>query len=1128
MKKYRVFKGGGQQMNPTAMWFAQMGAQQPSQEEMMMMQQQQQQGQQGPPQGGQGGDQISQLAQQLSKELQDGTDLQDIIAQLMQAQVPPQAIMEAFNILLEQGVVDETALQEVASMLRSSQGGQEQGQPSEEEMMAMQQQQMAQGPEGQAPMARKGYINKRLKIAQAGMANESGLASDTNLIANKNIQKNALLNFTQQNVMSNQFGQDYDQMYNGGSLEQARYGRGKARRAERQERREEGQGDNWAKNQGKRARQLARRAVKEMPGTYSKGDKRALREGLESGEFDKRDVHRGIDVFNPQSKPGYPTIDAGNLETKTSIDEMRRRAAESGNAMTGPDEAIEETSTESEVINNSDGAWDYKKENGILYTRRKGTTKWTEVDPESNAGRAIRKKVYGEDDVTFDEGSDYIDTDDNQDVYDDTEFETDQNFVEYDDDGNIINQQVGDFAPYDSEGGEDYSTYLRGLPYDDEGYAYDSEGGIYDIDDYNRSFNRSGMNNYNYERNNRAIDFRNMGYAGYSGDGIKKEYGGAYELEQARFGRGRARRQDRREERQGRRALGQMDKAMRGAYGDIAFPAGVSPMMAGMPMMGTQGAMSPRMHFEGERGLFGRLKNFKMDIDGMGMPMNFSRGMFMNGIFNPYGGQGQQGGYNDTAYKISYPGITGPKDEEKEKEEKKKENQEIDANTPGGGNGNGNGSEESNEETNDEITCKEGEFECGGHCWPNSDKDCPDDYTWSEEHCDCITDEDDTSSDNTDTKLSCLESKPEMAKLSAVQRNEYCVGEKGKGFAWNDDLCGCKFVEDSSFLEEWGLPLLVGGVIIYKIGKGVKAKYYKVDKNAPKETKSKWKKAQEKYRNWRGGKGEVAPIVPNESTRAKPTKQNVDKWRNAWKNQPVVETPIVGSNTNRLAGSSSKLLGPGGKAISEADRALLGSKNMASSGLTREALEKIAKKYGIKVAGKSTGWIHKALRAVGKIRQEGGAIDAMNQNYGNPDLYRFTGGGHPGFVDYFADGGYYDDGGYYSENVNDPYMPYMEPGGPIVNRPYATAAEYGNEYDSYPGPYVEPMITDSIRNSVINSGRQQGEGRYNMPFIPPRVNRIGLRPDVQYGDYQEGDEVYMTGGELAQYLAGGGQVEFID
>ena len=187
MKKYRVFKGGGQQMNPTAMWFAQMGAQQPSQEEMMMMQQQQQQGQQGPPQGGQGGDQISQLAQQLSKELQDGTDLHDIIAQLMQAQVPPQAIMEAFNILLEQGVVDETALQEVASMLRSSQGGQEQGQPSEEEMMAMQQQQMAQGPEGQAPMARNGYIKKRLKMAQDGMANESGSASDTNLIANKSI-----------------------------------------------------------------------------------------------------------------------------------------------------------------------------------------------------------------------------------------------------------------------------------------------------------------------------------------------------------------------------------------------------------------------------------------------------------------------------------------------------------------------------------------------------------------------------------------------------------------------------------------------------------------------------------------------------------------------------------------------------------------------------------------------------------------------------------------------------------------------------------------------------------------------------------------------------------------------------
>ena len=132
------------------------------------------------------------------------------------------------------------------------------------------------------------------------------------------------------------------------------------------------------------------------------------------------------------------------------------------------------------------------------------------------------------------------------------------------------------------------------------------------------------------------------------------------------------------------------------------------------------------------------------------------------------------------------------------------------------------------------------------------------------------------------------------------------------------------------------------------------------------------------------------------------------------------------------------------------------------------------------------------------------------------------------------------------KNVYDPYMPYMEPGGPIVNRPYATAAEYGNEYASYPGPYAEPIITDQTRERrqqrraqhYYMPRRQTPNRIQNAEFIPTMVNRTGLRPDAQYGGYQEepslngsmqqGQEMYMSPQQVAQFMAAGGVVEFLD
>ena len=117
---------------------AQEGMQQPSEEEMMMMQQQQQQ--QPPQQGqeqGQGGDQMQQIMQQVGKALQQGAKPEEIIVQLLQGQIPPEAIVQIF---VEFGMEQEQVVGLIQAVMSQLQGGQEQQmqqepQMSQEEMM---------------------------------------------------------------------------------------------------------------------------------------------------------------------------------------------------------------------------------------------------------------------------------------------------------------------------------------------------------------------------------------------------------------------------------------------------------------------------------------------------------------------------------------------------------------------------------------------------------------------------------------------------------------------------------------------------------------------------------------------------------------------------------------------------------------------------------------------------------------------------------------------------------------------------------------------------------------------------------------------------------------------------------
>jgi hypothetical protein len=274
-KKYRVYKSGGTQgrvINPTAQFLAraQEGMQQPSEEEMAMMQQQAMQQQQGQPQMQQQGGQdqmMQQLVAAIGQAMQNGAQPEEVVAKLLQDQVEPEMVAEA---LLELGMPMEEVDQLMASVIQQLEGGQEQGQPSEEEMMAMQQQQMAE----QAPMSKGGYVKKRLKMAQEGMEQRGAKGSNTNLAAEDNTNNvSALIDFSKNNALKNQYEQEYDQMQGDqGMMPEARLGR-EARQERRQIRQDERTDRTEMRQAARTARQanrLANRAVRQVSSPFGR------------------------------------------------------------------------------------------------------------------------------------------------------------------------------------------------------------------------------------------------------------------------------------------------------------------------------------------------------------------------------------------------------------------------------------------------------------------------------------------------------------------------------------------------------------------------------------------------------------------------------------------------------------------------------------------------------------------------------------------------------------------------------------------------------------------------------------------------------------------------------------------
>ena len=280
-KRYRIRKArNGEQVNVVNpmqqfMQKAAQGMQQPSPEQMAMMQQEQMLQQQSASQS------ENQVVQVIAQGMQQGVAPQEIIAKLLQGGVSPNEAAEGLlqvvvlkaqesgkQLSSEEGQALQNQVQEiVGSVMQQLEGGQEQGQPSEEEMMAMQQQQMAEQappqeqPTEEAPMSKGGYVKKRLKMAQEGMEQNGVKASNTNLAAEDDVNNSsAIINFSKNNALKNQYEQEYNQMQgNQDMMPEARLGR--EARQERREIRQDGRTERTAMRQADRSNRQAQRVA---------------------------------------------------------------------------------------------------------------------------------------------------------------------------------------------------------------------------------------------------------------------------------------------------------------------------------------------------------------------------------------------------------------------------------------------------------------------------------------------------------------------------------------------------------------------------------------------------------------------------------------------------------------------------------------------------------------------------------------------------------------------------------------------------------------------------------------------------------------------------------------------------
>lgn len=1172
-KKYRVYKAGGQQ-NPTAMWFAQMGAEQPSQEEMMMMQEQQamQQQEQDP---------MEMLTMKIEQAMSQGMDSEKIIVDLIKGNVPVDIIERAF---LSLGLAED--IEKLPAIVEAL--GEE---ATEEQSMQ------------EPPMSKAQYVKEGMKQARMGMEQEGNMKSETNVASEVNAERDALIKFTGDNTTKLALQKEYDEIFNNkmlvggqpntyeessaptytvtGDIEPYESSRMSSRsllspnfnaqdienRIGETARSMPSYGDaQLIKDTNKETyniltsqrrggtRRLSDRRVARIADKgsdmYDRSDRRALRRGLRAGDFTAADVLAGENVLG---KAGYPQIQFPEAmsapmaapQAARTLEQMRADARAAGayedvtpvmmpeeemaNAGVTDDMSFSQAFGMANKALGEDGTFMWR---GKKYGTRRGSS-----SSSSSSSNDADETIEDVADVTYEadlspgdktttvvpESTDpWFQGEGRSDLDPDTWLA--QVKASTDIPNDVLNEQVR-YLQYLSDVGKDLPTSAAWKKSLD---IFDGSGASSRV-----KFNPSWTKTY--------------------------EYGGMYSddgLEMARFGRGRERRQARRAARQARRAGRQANRAIRNLYGDIAFPAGYSPMLAGMPMMGPMGAGLDMMQFYGKRGPLGGLREFSMN-----MPMNVSRGMFMNGMFNPLGMQGM----NNTAFQISYPGSsTG--DVETQQAAADIANDEINEGTPGTPGAGGSKSKDDTKPEEDKTSDSEAPDTEDGDTGNegNFDKDCGEGAVKTAEgNCVCMEGYTrDTSF--TGEGIKCIQEGGgvidevevegelwvKIAAATGAGVGAYQAGKWIKKKTWDKFRSRTPKKSTTQALMDLSESNLKGAFAdasqtsrFDALSKESKAKFNQLGKTAAQEA---LEGTGPRFGNITGQALSEVPVakVPGQVTGNIGTNL-----------KPNVTTP--GSATKPLLTEAQALKSVGvdlPKKLSNTQRALLrGQVDKIMDG-SAAAARALAKKYGVKVAANaSRKSVQAALRNALRFLQEGGFADSSDQFYGNSDLYKFTGGGQE--IDYFADGGYYED-------VYDPYMP-MADNGTIVDRPYQTAEEYGDQY-TYPGPYLEPMITDSIRESIINSGRlldgvtgEEIEKRtvmsrpdfntaeyleqlnnYRAPAqsLAARISQankeMAAKRDIptrnQYGGYQEGDVVDMTEAQLGAFLMAGGQVEFVD
>jgi hypothetical protein len=575
-------------------------------------------------------------------------------------------------------------------------------------------------------------------------------------------------------------------------------------------------------------------------------------------------------------------------------------------------------------------------------------------------------------------------------------------------------------------------------------------------------------------------------------------------LEEARYGR--ARRQAKKTARKQNRQNREVNRTIRNAYGDISFPAGVAPMMMpGSPMMGGAPGV---FDMEVQRGgLFNRIKNIKTHMETTGasnMPINFAQGVFTNGLYNPWAMQNS----GQFMQRITYPGVTNEIETVKDKIIFKDDVSEDNGDKGGGDN------------TDPIITA---------NTQPKGG--CPEGYKWDPN----------AMAPNGKAGVCVEDKKVNPGDCTGGRIFNELSGEcdcKDKNHVWDSTAGKCiprdktVIVPESS--DNWKIPAaLVAGAGIITYANRKKIAKYLVNRGV-KVTKKNVNQAiadlavtdLDKYFSNAPG-DDLVPLVGRDGQLLMSFYDDAD-FKLAGPEIIPGSSPIDGKIVDDFIPDPAqgnlfdqpKLEVPtkhSEKQIKKMSKELNQIVNTKKH-ISRTKVLNFSKRHGVKipktVSKGSTKHLVDWLKQALKLRfEEGGEIDSMNEMYGDPDLYKFTGGGQG--VNYFADTGYPE-----SEDVYDPYMPYMEHGGPH------TAAEQLAALGS-----TNPSIGQNLaQQRDIDAAQWVAKRTSNIQNRNPNYTEEELKPTIKNygGDLRAGQEVWMNPNEIAAFMAIGGVVEFLD